>query len=672
MALAATSMGGALALTAFPPAHTMTAYLHKLTPTIKAATSLQTTANQPVSSTGISSLGLVSSSGEVASMGSLPSRTAPIQQIAGTKIVGGVAIPGGKGYWLVSQNGVVYPFGSAQSLGDMYSLGFTGLGGTHPLPAPVVAIATTHNGNGYWLATSDGSVYSFGTAKFHGSTFNYGLTGLSGPHPLNAPIVGMATTPNANGYYLVAADGGVFNFGSAEFHGSAYSLGLTGLSGPHPLNAPIVGMATTPNARGYYLVAADGGVFNFGSAEFHGSAYSLGFTGLNGPHPIKSPVVSILPSPTGTGYYLIGSGGDILSIAAPALSPPANGGKIVAILDNTTTPKKITAKKPAPTPTSTPPPQHIYVPPAPPALPTTNTGMFLQVSSLSPTYSTADVASWMQDMCSTGTSTVGKTLVLQDIVNSSGDLNRAYLNVIVPYLPGYSSCFSKVYIGTTTPPYTGSGTLYDQGVQSSTYRDTYVSDAETLAASLLAAYPKLQANWYISLESEMNYLDMPAVESAYETIITEEISDLSILRPNASFLWSPGFLYGYSGVSSYDMGLLTTGLSNLFSSISATKAPFTIDLQDEVGGTACYTGGGALTTTDAIDWAKYLDGITGHPPIEMNSSLFTTDCTTNGLVALTSSQIKSEEETYTAAGIPLGPAYEIRYWLAANDISLIG
>lgn len=553
----------------------------------------------------------------------------------------------------------------------MYSLGFTGLGGRHPLPAPVVAIATTHNGNGYWLATADGSVYSFGTAKFYGSTFNYGLTGLGGSHPLNAPIVGMATAPNGSGYYLVAADGGVFNFGSAEFHGSSYSLGLTGLNGPHPLNAPIVGIVSTPGGNGYYLASADGGVFNFGSAKFHGSAYSLGFTGLHGSHPIKSPVVSILPSPTGAGYYLIGAGGNILSIGAPALSPPANGGRVVAILDNTTPVKQAPApvKTPAPTP---PPPQHIYVPPAPPPMPTTTTGMFLQVSSLSPTYSTVDVASWMRDMCSTGTSTVGKTLVLQDIVNSSGGLNQAYLNVIVPYLPGYSSCFSKVYIGTTTPPYTGSGTLYDQGVQNSTYQATYLSDAKTLAASLLAAYPKLQANWYISLESEMNYMDMPAVESAYATIITKEISDLSALTPNASFLWSPGFLYGYSGVSSYDMGLLTTGLTNLFSSISGTKAPFTLDLQDEVGSTACYTGGGALTTTDAIDWAKYLDGITGHPPIEMNSSLFTTNCTTNGLVALTSSQIKSEEAAYTAASIPLGPAYEIRYWLAANGISLIG
>lgn len=36
-------------------------------------------------------------------------------------------------------------------------------------------------------------------------------------------------------------------------------------------NAPIVGMAATPTGKGYWLVAADGGVFSFGDAAFFGS-----------------------------------------------------------------------------------------------------------------------------------------------------------------------------------------------------------------------------------------------------------------------------------------------------------------------------------------------------------------------------------------------------------------
>jgi hypothetical protein len=49
----------------------------------------------------------------------------------------------------------------------------------------------------------------------------------------------MAATSNGNGYWLVAADGGIFNYGNAVFEGS---------QGGQPLNAPVVAIAGTPNA----------------------------------------------------------------------------------------------------------------------------------------------------------------------------------------------------------------------------------------------------------------------------------------------------------------------------------------------------------------------------------------------------------------------------------------
>ena len=79
---------------------------------------------------------------------------------------------------------------------------------------------------------------------------------------LNQPIVGMAATPSGNGYWLVASDGGIFSFGDAGFHGS---------TGAMTLNQPITSVIQT--RLGYDLVAKDGGVFNFNS-PFLGSGAS--------------------------------------------------------------------------------------------------------------------------------------------------------------------------------------------------------------------------------------------------------------------------------------------------------------------------------------------------------------------------------------------------------------
>jgi hypothetical protein len=56
--------------------------------------------------------------------------------------------------------------------------------------------------------------------------------GSGGGTALNKPVVGMLSAPGG-GYYLVAADGGVFSYG-APFLGSM---------GGEALNASVVGMA---------------------------------------------------------------------------------------------------------------------------------------------------------------------------------------------------------------------------------------------------------------------------------------------------------------------------------------------------------------------------------------------------------------------------------------------
>jgi hypothetical protein len=104
---------------------------------------------------------------------------------------------------------------------------------------------------------SDGGVFAFGDATFRGSL---------GGEPLNQPIVAVAADPNGSGYWLVAADGGVFAFG-APFLGSL---------GGAALSAPVVGVSPTTAGTGYYLVGADSAVYAFGNAQYLGAPIRQG------------------------------------------------------------------------------------------------------------------------------------------------------------------------------------------------------------------------------------------------------------------------------------------------------------------------------------------------------------------------------------------------------------
>lgn len=113
-----------------------------------------------------------------------------------------------------------------------------------------------------------------------GSTFYGDLRGSA----LAAPIVGLVSTPSSAGYWLVAADGGVFAFGDAAFHGSAAAFDLDGA---------IVSMTAAPDGSGYWLAGADGGVFAFGAAPFLGRVVDP-----------TAPVARINRTSTGAGYAL--------------------------------------------------------------------------------------------------------------------------------------------------------------------------------------------------------------------------------------------------------------------------------------------------------------------------------------------------------------------------------
>jgi len=111
---------------------------------------------------------------------------------------------------------------------------------------------------GYWMVAADGGIFAF-DAHFDGSL---------GAKKLNAPIVGMASTPDGGGYWMVARDGGVFTFGDAHFAGSM---------GAKTLNAPIVGMAAVGSA--FAAAGSDVSYPQCGTSLPAGPAF--GIVGLN-------------------------------------------------------------------------------------------------------------------------------------------------------------------------------------------------------------------------------------------------------------------------------------------------------------------------------------------------------------------------------------------------------
>jgi hypothetical protein len=217
--------------------------------------------------------GKVSGSGNAQEYGSLS--TSPTSN----PVVGLASTTDGKGYWEVTRDGGVARFGDAGNYND--------LPGLHVRVDDIVAIAPTSDGKGYWLIGGDGGEFAFGDAGYHGS--------LPGLHIHVDDIVGMVATPNGKGYILVGRDGGVFVFGGV-YHGS--------LPGLHIHVDDIVGILPTGAETGYVLVGSDGGSFVFGT----GSGY---YGSLPGRHVKVSDIVGIALSPDQHGYWMVGANASV-------------------------------------------------------------------------------------------------------------------------------------------------------------------------------------------------------------------------------------------------------------------------------------------------------------------------------------------------------------------------
>jgi hypothetical protein len=188
-------------------------------------------------------------------------------------VVDMASTPSGSGYWLLRSDGRVLAFGDAVKRGAVTSDN-----------TKVVGMSSTADGGGYWMVTRSGRVLSFGNAAAFGGARSSGAT-----------MAEIVATPSGLGYWLFATDGRVFAFGDAAHFGNAKSSRITGgdnhgsdgywlvtergrvrslgsatslgdLAG-QDLGSKVVGLAATPSAEGYVIVTAKGRIYRFGDAE---------------------------------------------------------------------------------------------------------------------------------------------------------------------------------------------------------------------------------------------------------------------------------------------------------------------------------------------------------------------------------------------------------------------
>jgi hypothetical protein len=111
-----------------------------------------------------------------------------------------------------------------------------------------VAVTPDATGNGYWLVTATGHVYTFGDAAYYGA-----------PGPQNSPVTSAIHTPDGHGYWILFANGTVAAFGDATDFGA-----------PPEGSNPASTIFSTADGGGYWVALGSGAVFNFGDAPSEG------------------------------------------------------------------------------------------------------------------------------------------------------------------------------------------------------------------------------------------------------------------------------------------------------------------------------------------------------------------------------------------------------------------
>jgi hypothetical protein len=195
-------------------------------------------------------------------------------------------------------------------------------------------------GGGYWMYAADGGIFSFGSAGYQGPVRNQGRD-----------IAGMAATPSGNGYWMADDDGDVFAAGDAQVFGNRASDA-----------DDVAAFTARPQGDGYWMATRTGRVEHYGAAPafpgvtvklshrittlastasgagawmagIDGGVFTFGdaaFFGSMGGRRLNQPIVGMTPTVTGRGYWLVASDGGIFSFGDARFFGSMGGTPLVA------------------------------------------------------------------------------------------------------------------------------------------------------------------------------------------------------------------------------------------------------------------------------------------------------------------------------------------------------
>ena len=290
-----------------------------------------------------------SASGTILTFGDAPPYGSLAGQVLAKPITAMAATPTGHGYWLVAADGGIFTFGDA---------GFHGSTGATRLNQPIVGMAPTPTGNGYWLVAADGGIFTFGDAALPRIDRRHPPQPTHrrhGPHPDRTRLLARRRRRRHLHLRRRRASTDPPAPSASTNPSSAWPpprpATATGSSPPTAASSPSATPASTdppappastnpssawpppPPAHGYWLVAADGGIFTFGDAGFYGSAAG---------QALVQPVVGIAAPPGGGGYWLVegqrasNAASDVFSEALTAALGARAGVVSASVLDLTT------------------------------------------------------------------------------------------------------------------------------------------------------------------------------------------------------------------------------------------------------------------------------------------------------------------------------------------------